>query len=167
MMKCLLVLFVVLSTAVNAQDLKNTITIEGRVKNRKVYTYDELTRMPQVQLDSLQVYSHTMVLHGTARHIKGVLLKEVLKTIEIDAETPKLLSEYYIVCMSTDNYKVVFSWNEIFNSPTGDRLMIALEKDGQAASAHKDGIVLVTPTDRATGRRFVKEFNKVIIQRVN
>ncbi len=166
-MKYILVWVVLLSTAASGQDIKNTVTIEGRVKNRKVYSFDELQQLPPVQLDSLQIYSHTMALHGVARNIKGVLLKDVLKGVEFDAETPKLLSEYYIVCTAPDNYKAVYSWNELFNSAAGDKVMIALEKDGQSASSGKDGFVLVTPTDRATGRRFVKELNKIIIQRVN
>jgi hypothetical protein len=43
--------------------------------------------------------------------VKGVLLKDILIKVEIDAETPKVLSEYYFVCIASDNYKVVFSWN--------------------------------------------------------
>ena len=166
-MKYIIWIFIFVVTAAHGQDTKNSITIEGRVKDRKIYSFNDLKQFPGVQLDSLQVYNHLMVLHGVSRNIKGVLLKDVLNGVEFDAETPKLLSEYYIVCMATDNYKVVFSWNEIFNSPAGDKVMIAVEKDGQSATAHKDGIVLVTPTDRATGRRFVKEFNRIIIQRVN
>lgn len=166
-MKYSLMLIFLLTTAAYGQEIKNKVTVEGRIKNRKVYSLDELKQFPRVQLDSLQIYGHDMTLHGVARNIKGVLLRDVLKGIEFDAEKPKLLSEYYIKCVATDNYKVVFSWNEIFNSATGDKLMIALEKDGQPAATSKDGIVLVTPTDRATGRRFVKEFSRIIIERVN
>ncbi len=166
-MRYIFLLICLWSTSISGQELKNTITIEGRVKDRKVYSFDELKRLPHVQLDSLQIYSHTMAFHGVARNIKGVLLKDVLKAVAFDAETPKLLSGYYIVCMATDNYKAVFSWNEIFNSTTGDKVLIAFEKDGQSASTHKDGLVLLAPTDRATGRRYVKELNKIIIQRVN
>jgi hypothetical protein len=166
-MKYILLIFFFAGAAAYGQDTKNTVTIEGRIKTRKIYAYNDLKQFPMVQVDSLPVYNHLMVLHGVSRNIKGVLLKDVLKTVEFDAETPKLLTEYYIVCLATDHYKAVFSWNEIFNSPTGDKVMIALEKDGRPATDHKDGLVLVTPTDRATGRRFVKEFNRIIIQRVN
>jgi hypothetical protein len=166
-MKYLLLFLFFAGSRVYGQDTKNTLTIEGRIKTRKVYSPGELKKLPMVQVDSLQIYNHTMVLHGVTRNIKGVLLKDVLQGVEFDAETPKLLSEYYIVCSAADNYKAVFSWNEIFNSPTGDKVMIALEKDGQPATTHKEGLVLVTPTDRATGRRFVKECNRITIQRVN
>lgn len=161
------ILFVFFYVTVNAQEGKNIISIKGRVKAEKVLSIDQLKNFPLVQVDSLQIFSHTMVLHGVTRKIKGVLLKDVLESVEFDAKSPKLLSEYYIVCIAADNYKVAFSWNEIFNSSTGDKVMIALEKDGKPATESKDGIVLVTPTDRATGRRFVKELSKILIQRVN
>jgi hypothetical protein len=64
--------------------------------------------MPSVSIDSLQLYNHLMEPRSKLRKIKGVLLKEVLKDIVFDAESPKLLSEYYIVCSAPDNYKVVF-----------------------------------------------------------
>ena len=166
-MKYWLMMILLAGTAVYGQETKTTLTVEGRIKNPKVFSLEELKRYPAVQLDSLQIYNHLMVPHGIARHIKGVPLKELLKDIVFDAETPKVLSEYYIVCVAADNYKVVFSWNELFNSPGGDKVLVATEKDGVSAVATKDGLVLVTQGDRATGRRFVKELNKIIIQRVN
>lgn len=166
-MKQLLFIFLFATTVVYGQDAKLSLKIEGRVKNPKTFSFDEIKAMPMVYVDSLQVYNHEMVPRSMVRNIKGVLLKELLKSIEFDAATPRELSEYYIVCVAKDNYKAVFSWNEIFNNPTGDKAMVATERDGVSSSAHKDGLLLVTPTDRATGRRHVKELNRIIIQRIN
>jgi hypothetical protein len=166
-MKQLLFIFLFATTVVYGQDTKLSIKVEGRIKNPKTFSFDEIKAMPMVYVDSLQVYNHLMVPRSMVRSIKGVLLKEFLKSIEFDAETPKELSEYYIICVAKDNYKAVFSWNEIFNNPAGDKTMVATERDGVSSAAHKDGLLLVTPTDRATGRRHVKELNRIIIQRIN
>ena len=98
--------------------------------------------------------------------MKGVLLKDILEKTEIDSESAKVLSEYYIVCIASDNYKVVFSQNEIFNSNTGNSVYILTEQDGKPASALDNRIALVSPKDQMTGRRYVKSLQKIVIERV-
>jgi len=77
--------------------------------------------------------------------VKGVLLKDILEKIEIDSENPRVLSEYYFVCIASDNYKVVFSWNEIFNNDLGKSIYILNGNDGKPASALDNRIALVSP----------------------
>ena len=102
----------------------------------------------------------------TIRNIKGVLLKDVIDKAAIDGESQKLLSEYYITCIASDNYKVVFSWNELYNSIIGESIMIITEADGKKAEQLEDRIALLSAADRATGRRYVKGLQKIVIDRV-
>jgi len=81
-------------------------------------------------------------------------------------ETPKVLSEYYFVCIASDNYKVVFSWNEIFNSDTGKSVYIITAQDGKPATGLDNRIALVSPKDQMTGRRYVKGLQKIVVERV-
>ena len=69
------------------------------------------------------------------------------------------------VCQSTDKRDKRLRVSVLIE--TGDKTIVATERDGVSSSAHKDGLLLVTPTDRATGRRHVKELNRIIIQRIN
>jgi len=98
--------------------------------------------------------------------VKAVLLKDILDKVEIDSETPKVLSEYYFVCIASDNYKVVFSWNEIFNNATGKSVYIITSVDGKPASTSDSRIALVSPKDQMTGRRYVKGLQKIVVERV-
>lgn len=100
------------------------------------------------------------------KKFKGALLKDVLSKVEFKTDSPKLLSEFYLVFIANDGYKVVFSWNEIFNSNNRDQALILTELNGSDASELKENIMLVTPTDKATGRRYVKNLSKIIIQQV-
>lgn len=70
-------------------------------------------------IDSIVITNHLGERRSSLKKVKAVLLKDILDKVEIDAENHKLLSEYYLVCIASDNYKVVFSWNEIFNSDVG------------------------------------------------
>ncbi len=137
-------------------DIIQPVTIRfGDLKNYRKYT-----------IDSLVIYNHKMEYKSTLRKISGVLLKDVLEKVEFKITSPKLLSEFYIVCVADDGYKVVFSWNEVFNSANGDQALLVTELNGSPAEALKENIMLVTATDNATGRRYVKHISKILIQQV-
>ncbi len=124
-----------------------------------------LSTYSKVHIDSLRIYTHDMQPKGLMKNIDGVLLKDILSAISFTNENPKVLSEYYIECEATDGYIVLFSWNEIFNSETGKHVMVITSKNGVNAGQLDDRIALITPTDQATGRRYVKWLNRIIIRR--
>lgn len=165
-MKFLIIGLLFLSFAVNAQESKQ-FTIEGRIKAPLTVTLDNLSTYKSVNLDSMTIFNHLMQRKSSIKNIKGVLLKDILAKVEIDAASPKTLSEYYLVFTATDNYKVVYSWNEIFNSPTGNQLMVLTGYEANPAKAEKGDIAVITPSDFATGRRFVKGLSKISILKVN
>ncbi|RZJ73029.1 molybdopterin-binding protein [Flavobacterium sp.] len=156
-------LFVCLSASAQT---KNSIAVEGAISKPFSVSFDELKSFKQVGLDSLVILNHKKEYKSTLKKLKGVLLRDVLEKADISVNSPKFLSEYYLVVTADDGYKVVFSWNEIFNSPTGDKTLIVTEIDGKPSSSQKEGILLITPTDKATGRRYVKNFSKVVIQKI-
>jgi hypothetical protein len=141
-------------------------TIKGKVKKTVSIALAELDGFKTLSLDSVAIYNHKMEWKKTMRNIKGVLLKDILGKVEIDMTDPKLLSEIFITCVASDGYKIVFSWNELFNSAIGKKAIIITEMDGQKGAAINDHIVLLSPADEATGRRYVKGLKNIIIERV-
>jgi hypothetical protein len=141
-------------------------TIEGKVKKEMTVSLADLSSYKSYSIDSIVITNHLGERRNTLRNVKGILLKDILGKVEIDAEAPKVLSEYYFVCIASDNYKVVFSWNEIFNNPAGKAVYMLTGHDGKPASALDNRIALVSPKDEMTGRRYVKGLQKIVIERV-
>ena len=170
MMKSILVVVLFVTSLISvAQEnipVTSSITIEGQIKKSVVLELSEIKKFNTINLDSVRITNHLMEYRKTIKSIKGVLLKDILSKIEFDVSNPKLMSEFYIICVATDNYKVVFSWNEIFNSDLGKQAMIIVAADGMAAENRDDRIALLSPSDHATSRRYVKGLQKIIIQRV-
>jgi len=170
MMKSILVVLLFLTSLVSvAQEnipVTSSITIEGQIKKTVVLELSDIKKFNTVTVDSVRITNHLMEYRKTIKNIKGVSLKDILSKIEFDVSSPKLMSELYIVCMASDNYKAVFSWNEIFNSDLGKQALIIVSADGMAAENRDDRIALLSPSDHATGRRYVKGLQKIIIQRV-
>lgn len=164
-MKKIALIILFLGLTVNAQ-VSKTISVTGNIAKPLSINFSDLKNYTSQSIDSLLILNHKQEYKSTLKKLKGVLLKDVLSKAEFTVNSPKVLSEFYIVCVADDGYKVVFSWNEIFNSPTGDKALILTEINGNSAITQKEGIILVTPTDKATGRRYVKNLSKITIHQV-
>jgi len=162
---CSLVLPVLLSAQNNVEPSKE-IVVKGEVEKEKTITIDEILSMKSVEIGDLTITNHTGEKRHTARAMKGVLLKELLSDVVFKTDSPKYLSEFYFTLVATDGYKVVYSWNEIYNSPTGDNIYIVTEKEGKGIKDMSDGILSVCTTDFKTGRRHVKALSQIIVARV-
>lgn len=139
-------------------------TVEGKVKKEMTVSLADLSSYKSYSIVSIVITNHLGERRSTLKN-EGVLLKDILGKIEIDSENPKLLSEFYFVCLASDNYKVVFSWNEIFNNDPGKSIYILNGNDGKPASALDNRIALISPKDEMTGRRYVKGLQRIIIER--
>src|SRR4030095_3136382 len=116
-MRSILFLFfvsMVFSVSAQKENIPTTesFTIEGRVKKEMTISLADLSSYKSYSIDSIVITNHLKERRSSLKKVKSVLLKDILDKIEIDAENHKVLSEYYLVCIASDNYKVVFSWNE-------------------------------------------------------
>lgn len=165
-MKYLIPILLLIGFSVKAQESKE-FKVDGKVKQTLVVSLDSLKKYPMLALDSMVIYNHKMERKSTIKNIKGVLLKDILSKVEIDSPTPTALSEYYLVCTATDGYKVVLSWNEVFNSKSKDNILVLYSFDVDPKKAEKGNIAMIAPMDVASGRRYVKGLSKITILRVN
>jgi hypothetical protein len=140
-------------------------TIEGKVKRVLTFSLSDLGAYPVKNLPNLVITNHLGEKMHTLTQLKGILLKDILSKAELDAENLKVLSEYYFVLAAPDNYKIVFSWNEIFNSETGNNVYIITEEEGKKMNDTNDRIAIVTLTDLRTGRRHMSNIEKIMVER--
>lgn len=139
-------------------------TIAGTVKKEQVIALKDLKALKAQKIKDVPIVNHKGEKHGKAQKLRGVKLLDVLKNIEIDEASPKKLSEYYLVFEASDGYSVVYSWNELFNSPTGQNTFIVTQKEGVALEDMPDRILVITPTDLSTGRRYLKGLSKIRVE---
>jgi hypothetical protein len=143
----------------------SSFIISGKVKSPVTVLVADLKKFKIQDIGDVVITNHAGEPKGTAKALKGVLLKDVLSLVQIESESPKVLSEFYIVCKANDKYKVVYSWNEIFNSTVGEAVFIVLEKGGQPLEKMDDSILMISPKDFRTGRRHVKALASIEIKR--
>jgi hypothetical protein len=168
-MRTIICLLLSLTTYTLAAQIKLVPTdqfiIEGKVKGPLTISISDLDSFPVKNLPDLVITNHLGVKLHTLTQLKGILLKDILSKVELDAESPKVLSAYYFVLAASDNYKIVFSWNEIFNSETGNNIYIITEEEGKNIKETNDRIAIVTLTDLKTGRRHMSNIEKIMVAR--
>lgn len=133
-------------------------TINGDVKTDITFDIKALDSFTIVSIPDVTITNHKGEVRRTITGLKGVLLKTILQKAEINNDSPKTLSEFYLVFTACDGYKATYSWNEIFNSATGNNIYVVKDKDGTSLSS-------ITPTDIATGRRYVQSLSTITIKR--
>ena len=167
-MKYTRILFLLLSTASLAQDkvaVTETVVVKGAVEKEVTITVAQLAAMADKALPDVAITNHLGEPKSKSTGLRGVLVREVLNAVTIKAESPKILSEYYLVFVASDGYTVVYSWNELFNSPTGDNCFFITAKDGKKLAEMPDRILMLTPTDVRTGRRNIKSLSRIVVAR--
>jgi len=141
--------------------------ITGEVKSEKKIRLDELINFRESSLGDVIITNHLGEVKSQQKKLKGILLRDVLEKIEIKSESPKELSEYYVVCKAADGYTIVYSWNEIFNNPAGESIYLITSKDGVAAMDMDESILMISPRDYRTGRRYLKGLTRIEIKHAN
>lgn len=170
MMKhCSLVALVMLLTSPAVAQEANVPTtsfvISGEVKSPVTVSIADFNKWAAVPVEDVVITNHLGEKKSESKGMKGIRLRDILSSVEINAESPKVLSEYYFTCRANDGYKVVYSWNELFNTATGDSVFIITEKDHQSALLMKESILMLSPKDFKTGRRHVKSLSEINVMR--
>ncbi|MDG3583408.1 molybdopterin-binding protein [Galbibacter pacificus] len=143
------------------------IEIVGLVENNLDIQIADLEKYNSQTLPDLVITSHKGDYRKELTQLKGILLIDLLKEVVIKADSPKILSEYYLIFEASDGYKVVYSWNELFNSPTGSHVFLITHKSGTGITKMEDRLLVVNTNDIQTGRRHIKSLSKITVKRVD
>lgn len=159
-MRNYLLSILLLTTFICKAQPTDVLQITGKVKSIKNYTLDDLKKFKSVDLRDINT-SCSSKEKEMALNVKGVLLKNILDSVTYDYENPKNLNSFYFLFTAADGYKVVFSFNEIYNTETGNQLYIVVGKDGRPVEEMTNRILLLTLNDIKTGKRNIKNLNEI------
>lgn len=140
--------------------------ITGDVEKTSVINADSLKQYKVSDIGDINVTDHTGAFKHKDDKLKGVLLKDVLSHTKFKTTSPKLLSRFYFVCTGADGYKVVYSWNELYNTTVGDHVYIITEKNGLSLDKMPESIQMTSASDFKTGRRYLHNLDKIFIAQV-
>lgn len=132
------------------------LRVTGRVKQPLVLSARELREMETEEAKDLLVICGTGTPRGRIASCRGVLLETVIGKADVLKEEKNDTKKMFIAASAGDGYKVVFSWQEIFNTPVGGGVMILVEKDGRSLCEEHGRLELISTEDYFIGSRHVK-----------
>lgn len=143
-----------------------SVTVSGAVKNKLNLTVPELKKLPVVTVKDIPITNHHGVTVRRLKNVKGVKLKDILAKAVPTAPGHNDLKKTVVVATASDDYKVVFSYQEIANSPLGDSIIVFYEVDGKPLDKDSGLIGMVSAKDTRTGPRHVKWLKDISVIKV-
>ena len=103
---------------------------------------------------------------GAASEVRGVRLRELLDEAKIVVRDHNTVKKLAIIAGAADGYRVVFSWNELFNAKAGDSVLLLFERDGKPLPATEGPLALIAGDDLRTGPRHVKWLQSIEVRQI-
>lgn len=141
------------------------VTVSGRVPRPVHFALQDLQTMECEEFRDLFLVCGTGEPRSTIEACKGVLIEKIIQQSGVDKGEHNDTKRMYIVATASDGYQVVFSWQEIFNTPGGGGVALLLEKDGQPLGKGGDRIDLVSAGDYFAGSRYVRDLRSIEVLR--
>lgn len=142
----------------------DSILIYGKIIQPIIISLDDINRLPSITITDQIIYNQNGQIKDTLTELLGVPLKSVLSSIQFVHQKAKELNAFYFIFRSSDNYKAVFSWNEIYNTEIGDYIFIITKIDKQHYNEIDKRIFLISTKDLKTGRRNIKGLDRIEIR---
>ncbi len=136
------------------------ITLDGDLHQPLVIDGESLRAMAPTVLEKLPVVCKSGEEKVAPSRYKGVRLSLLLDQASFATESFKAYNTMAVIVTADDGYRVMFSYNELYNTPVGDGVIVAYEKDGQALASP----VLLSGADRMTGPRHVRDLRRVTVR---
>ena len=144
----------------------DTLYITGKIKNPVVFTLADLSKLPQSPVKDQTMYNHKGEIKETLTGIKGIPIKTLLASAEYIHDNPKVLNGFYFVFTASDGYKIVFSWNEIYNTEVGNNVFLITEMNGKKLNELEKRLFFVSTGDLKNGRRSMRGLKKIEVRQV-
>lgn len=151
--------------AESSQFVTEKIDVSGLVQNRLKLTVEDLRQFPPQQVGELPMVCESGANLGKLENLKGVLLKDILDKAGIITKSHNDVKKMVIIATASDDYKVVFSWSEVFNSPVGEGVIVFFERDGKPLGDDEGRIAMVSTKDIRTGPRHVKWLKAIEVKK--
>ena len=165
----ILIIAILTNYSLNAQRTippTDSLSVTGKIKNPTTYTLADLDTFPKTAIKDQIIYNHNGEVKDTLTGMSGIPLKTLLASIIYIYDKPKFLNEFYFVFIASDGYRVVFSWNEIYNTETGNNFFIVTEMEGKKLKDLGQRILFISTADLKTGRRYIKGLEKIEIRQL-
>jgi hypothetical protein len=136
--------------------VSQTLAASGQVMSSLSLSVAALKELPNQTLAEIRVVGKKGEIQRVLKGYVGVRLTDVLDKAGLTSLDHDDLKRTFIVAIASDGYKALFSWNELYNSPLGEGVIVLFERQGQALGDEEGRIAMISTKDLHTGARHVR-----------
>lgn len=144
----------------------HSLAIGGRVRESLDLSVATLTSFPMQAPPAIPIKGRTGEVLRTLKDYTGVRLTDVLDRAALLATSHNDLKKTIVIASASDDYKAVFSWNELYNTMVGDGVLVLYAREGQPLGDEEGRIALISIMDLHTGPRHVRWLKEVQVQKI-
>lgn len=156
------------SGSIQAQNLPPTVprastmlyVFGNALQANTVLSPAQLRGMPEA-MQSPFTQTRTVAGKEQKTTVRGVKLPPLIEQIGLNASGRANWKTLLITCTATDDYRAIFTWPELINSPAGEGVLVLHERDGQPLNEREGLIALQTTGDFRLGARHVRNLLRI------
>lgn len=149
----------------DASHVRDTVHLTGLVDRPLLIHPGNVATFPVQGVDlATDVTCADGEVKRTIRQARGILLRDLLDSAGVQLEHKKARGEYLVYVAASDDYNVIFSWNELRYGPAGEHTWLLFEEDGKPLLENGRFIIFCT-SDVVTGPRHVKWVEEISVRR--
>jgi hypothetical protein len=138
--------------------------LTGHLPTKRTFALGDLLRLPRHELGPTQVNCFTGRPVTSVRSYAGVRLIDILAAAAMSSQPRSQLKRCVVVAAGLDGYRVLFSWNELYNSFIGEGVLVLYERNCEALNDRLGPLCLISANDRQLGPRHLKQLRSVHVQ---
>ncbi len=143
-------------------DPTDKFSIEQKGKTQTFFDLEQSDSFSKKNIGDVTMISSKGEEKPERKNVKAILLKAVLAKIILDAGRQKDLNLYYFLLEATDGYKVVLSYNEVFNT---ENIYIITESNGQSIKHSQARIEVLALSEKGKGHIYVKGLKRLTVHK--
>jgi DMSO/TMAO reductase YedYZ molybdopterin-dependent catalytic subunit len=148
------------SKAFGPEYMTHHLEVTGLVNRPQRLTVAELREMAPAEIQNLQMVCESGPHEGRSSY-RGVLLTAILDKADIIMREYDSPGWIYITVTSSDGHWVLFSYQELYNSPVGDQAVVVVERNGQPLGEHEGEIAFISANDKIPGPRKMRYLQRI------
>jgi len=142
------------------------LTVGGRVLHGLDLSSEALKAFPVQAPPDISIIGRTGETTRVLKNYTGAKLTDVLDKAVLATADHDDLKKTIIVASASDDYKAVFSWNELYNTSVGEGVLVLYAREGHPLPDDEGRISLISTKDLHTGARHVRWLKDVQIQKI-
>jgi hypothetical protein len=137
------------------------LDVKGEVNHPLHLAADELRAMELTEVKDLTMICGSGRNEGFIQSYRGVLLTDLLNRADVIMREHNSPSHLYVTVMSSDDHWILFSYQELYNSPIGEQAIVIIEKDGQPLGDDEGEFSFVSANDTRLGARKLRYLKSI------